>query len=247
VISTVRKGVVSVILGSFGIDGAGTMMTIVIWLHIDGDRHIFRQGIAATEGGMMRVTREKAAENREKIVTTAARLFRENGFDGVGLDAIMESAGLTHGGFYRHFGSKRDLAAEAVAHGLATSADRQAALPSLEALVSGYLSPEHRANRGNGCVIAALGSDMSRQGKKVRRALTAHARAQIDRLAGWTDGPNAMARRRRAIATLAGMVGTLILARAVEDVALSDEILAAGRTVFSAAPCRKTAGKSMRD
>ena len=67
----------------------------------------------------MRVTREKAAENREKIVATAARLFREHGFDGVGLDAIMESAGLTHGGFYRHFRSKNDLAAEAVAHGLA--------------------------------------------------------------------------------------------------------------------------------
>ena len=172
----------------------------------------------------MRVTREKAAENREKIVATAARLFRENGFDGVGLDAIMESAGLTHGGFYRHFRSKNDLAAESVAHGLATSAGRLAALPSLEALVSGYLSPEHRANRGNGCMIAALGSDMTRQGKGVRRALAADVRAQIDRLARWTDGPNAAARRRRAIATLAGMVGALILARAVEDPALSDEI-----------------------
>jgi TetR/AcrR family transcriptional repressor of nem operon len=77
----------------------------------------------------------------------------------------MESAGLTHGGFYRHFSSKSGLAAEAVAHSLATSADRQAALPSLEALVSDYLSSELRANRGNGCVIAALGSDMTRQGK----------------------------------------------------------------------------------
>jgi TetR/AcrR family transcriptional regulator, transcriptional repressor for nem operon len=195
---------------------------------------------AATKGGVMRVTREKAAENREKIVATAARLFRENGFDGVGLDAIMESAGLTHGGFYRHFRSKDDLAAEAVAHGLATSARRQAALPSLEALVSGYLSPEHRVNRGNGCVIAALGSDMTRQGKHVRRALTAHVRAQIDQLAGWTDGPNAAARRRRAIATLAGMVGALILARAVEDAALSDEILAAGRNACGTVQRRKT-------
>jgi TetR/AcrR family transcriptional repressor of nem operon len=183
------------------------------------------------EGAMMRVTREKAAEHREKIVATAARLFRENGFDGVGLDAIMKRAGLTHGGFYRHFRSKNDLAAEAVAHGLATNAGRQAGLPSLEALVSGYLSPKHRANLGNGCMIAALGSDMTRQGKKVRRALTAYVRAQIDRLAGWTDGSDGVARRRRAIATLAGMVGALILARAVEDAALSDEILAAGRTV----------------
>jgi TetR/AcrR family transcriptional regulator, transcriptional repressor for nem operon len=185
--------------------------------------------------------------NREAIVATAARLFRENGFDGVGLDAIMESAGLTHGGFYRHFRSKDDLAAEAVAHGLATSAGRQAALPSLKALVSSYLSPEHRANRGNGCMIAALGCDMTRQGKEVRRALTADVRAQIDRLAGWTDGPNAVARRRRAIATLAGMVGALILARAVGDAALSDEILAAGRTVCGSEQRPRTAGKSKRD
>jgi len=195
----------------------------------------------------MRVTREKAAENRERIVATAARLFRENGFDGVGIDAIMEAAGLTHGGFYRHFRSKNDLAAEAVAYGLATSHERQAARPSLETLVSGYLSPEHRANRENGCMIAALGSDMTRQGKKVRHALTATVRAEIDRLAGWTDGSDAVARRRRAIATLAGMVGALILARAGVDVALSDEILAAGRTVYGTGQRRKTAGKSRRD
>ena len=69
----------------------------------------------------MRVTREKAAENRERIVDTASRLFREKGFDGVGLDAIMKDAGLTHGGFYGHFGSKDDLAAEAVTRALELS------------------------------------------------------------------------------------------------------------------------------
>jgi TetR/AcrR family transcriptional regulator, transcriptional repressor for nem operon len=196
---------------------------------------------------MMRVTRQKAAENREKIVATAAQLFRKNGFDGVGLDAIMESAGLTHGGFYRHFRSKDDLAAEAVAHGLATNADRQAELPSLDALVSSYLSSEHRADLASGCTIAALGSDMTRQGKAVRRALAAHVRAQIDRLAGWTDGPNAVARRRRAIATLAELVGALILARAVDDAALSDEILDAGRAVCRTIRPRRTARKSTRD
>jgi TetR/AcrR family transcriptional repressor of nem operon len=208
---------------------------------------IYPVKVGSDDGGMMRVTRAKAAENREKIVATAARLFRENGFDGVGLDAIMENAGLTHGGFYRHFHSKNDLAAEAVAHSLATNANRQAALPSLEALVSGYLSPEHRANRGNGCVIAALGSDITRQRKEVRRALTAYVRAQIDRLTGWTEGHNALARRRRAIATLAGMVGALILARAVEEVALSDEILASGRTAYSATQRQRSAGKSKRE
>jgi TetR/AcrR family transcriptional repressor of nem operon len=195
----------------------------------------------------MRVTREEAAKNRERIVATAARLFRENGFDGVGIDAIMESAGLTHGGFYRHFRSKNDLAAEAVAHGLAAGAERQAAVPSMEALVSGYLSPEHRANRENGCVIAALGSDITRQGKEVRRALTASVRVGIDRLADLTNGSDTAARRRCAIAALAAMVGALILARAVDDVALSDEILAAGRTVRGTAKRRTNTGKSKRE
>jgi TetR/AcrR family transcriptional repressor of nem operon len=72
----------------------------------------------------MRVTREKAAENRERIVAAASRLFREKGFDGVGLDTIMDRAGLTHGGFYRHFASKDALAAEAVARALAVGAAR---------------------------------------------------------------------------------------------------------------------------
>lgn len=188
----------------------------------------------------MRVTREQAAENRARIVATAARLFREKGFDGIGLDAIMEEAGLTHGGFYRHFRSKDNLAAEAVAHGLAISADRHVASRSLEAFVSGYLSSEHRANRGNGCVIAALGSDMTRQGKGVRRALTAHVRARIDRLAGWMEGRGAAARRRQAIATFAGMVGALMLARAVDDRALSDEILAAARAAYGRHPAAGT-------
>ena len=73
----------------------------------------------------MRVTREKAAENRARIVETASRLFRERGFDGVGLDAIMKDVGLTHGGFYGHFTSKEDLAAEAVAHALEQGAELQ--------------------------------------------------------------------------------------------------------------------------
>src|SRR5579863_6004663 len=80
-------------------------MTNVIPLLIDGDRHICGQGCDCLKDSLMRVTREKAAENRENIVAVASRLFRENGFDGIGLDAIMQAAGLTHGGFYRHFDS----------------------------------------------------------------------------------------------------------------------------------------------
>lgn len=191
----------------------------------------------------MRVTREKAAENRERIVEEAARLFREKGFDGVGVDAIMQGAGLTHGGFYRHFQSKDDLAAEAVARGFAASVEHQAAHASLRDFVSGYLSPRHRDDRGSGCTIAALGCDMARQGLGVRKRLTAHVNAQLDRIAGWMGGRRAAARRKQAITTLSGLVGALVLARAVDDPKLSDEILAAARATHGGRPRATAASK----
>jgi len=176
----------------------------------------------------MRVTREKAAENRERIVAAASQLFREKGFDGVGVDAIMAGVGLTHGGFYRHFRSKDELAAEAVSRGLAASAAKQDDCSSLRDFVAGYLWPAHRDDPGGGCVIAALGSDIARQGQGVRRALTAYVGEHLARLARRIGGRR-QAARQRAIATLSGLVGALVLARAVDDPALSDEILAAAR------------------
>jgi TetR/AcrR family transcriptional regulator, transcriptional repressor for nem operon len=183
----------------------------------------------------MRVSRDKAAENRERIVNTASRLFREKGFDGVGVDAIMSGAGLTHGGFYGHFGSKDDLAAEAVTRALARSVEKQSGYTTLSDLVSEYLSERHCADRPNGCAIAALGADMARQRDGVRRGLTEHVRVQLDRFTRLLRNGPAARRRRRAIATLAGMVGALTLARAVDDPALSKEILAVARDSFAEA------------
>jgi TetR/AcrR family transcriptional regulator, transcriptional repressor for nem operon len=180
----------------------------------------------------MRVSREQAAENHERIVEAAARLFRRQGFDGVSLDTIMQDAGLTHGGFYGHFRSKDDLAAKAVARALEQSAQSQSRYTNIADLVSGYLSPRHCADLGNGCPIAALGADIVREGKGVRRGLTVHLRARFDRLAGLLKAGTQAERRKRAIATLAGMVGALTLARAVDEPALSKEILAAARDVF---------------
>ena len=182
----------------------------------------------------MRVTREKAAENRARIVATASRLFRENGFDGVGLDAIMKEAGLTHGGFYGHFSSKEDLAAKAVAHALEQAAALQSRYTNVADLVSGYLSERHLADRANGCALAALSGGMARRSEEVRCAATSYVRAQLERLAGLFRGA-AAARRRRAITTLAGIVGALALARAVDDPVLSDEILSTARQVFGSA------------
>lgn len=183
----------------------------------------------------MRVSRERAAENHEQIVETASRLFRAQGFDGASVEAIMRQAGLTHGGFYGHFKSKEDLAARAVAYALEQSAERQDKHADLGDLVSDYLSQRHCADRANGCAFAALGGEIVRQGKAVRRGLTAHLRAGFDRFARLLKGGSTADRRKRAIATLAGMVGALTLARAVDDPALSKEILAAARDVFGKA------------
>ena len=177
----------------------------------------------------MRGTREQAAGNRERIVEAAARLFRTQGFDGVGVDAIMKAAGLTHGGFYGHFGSKSDLVAEAVTSGLAENAKKQKSQSSVEELVARYLSPEHRLDIATGCLISAVGGELPRQTDKVRAPVTAYVSGQISRIADLVSARSAEARRKRAIATLSGLVGALILARAVGDPALSDEILDSAR------------------
>src|SRR3954470_4631551 len=120
---------------------------------------------STTSGEAMKVSREQAVENRERIVETAARLFRERGFEGVGVADLMKEAGLTHGGFYGHFSSKEDLIAEASARVLADSlagwnrlAERGGENP-LPALADTYLTKEHRDDPGAGCLFAALGPE----------------------------------------------------------------------------------------
>lgn len=191
----------------------------------------------------MRVSREQAVENRERIVETAARMFREHGFDGVGIDAIMNGAGLTHGGFYGHFRSKGDLAAEAVTHALEHSIEKQSRYTKLNDLVFGYLSGRHCADRANGCAMVALGADIARQNECVRGALTVYVRGQLDRFTCLLRNGTAVGRRRRAITTLAGLVGALTLARAVNDPALSEEILVTARDAFGG-PRRMAHGRS---
>jgi TetR/AcrR family transcriptional repressor of nem operon len=181
----------------------------------------------------MRVTREKVAENRERVVVMAAKLFAENGFAAVGIDAIMDGVGLTHGGFYKQFRSKQDLAAEALAQGLAASATQMQRHKTLAKYVQSYLSPRHRDNPGEGCLIAALASDVARQSDEVRDELTAHLPGVIARLAGLTGGDDPADARQQAIMALSGMVGALVLARAVNDKALSNEILATARAGLS--------------
>ncbi len=179
----------------------------------------------------MKVTREQTAANRERILDVAGALFRERGYDGIGVATIMKRAGLTHGGFYGHFASKDDLASQMTERVLAREGWIEALsgkqTPSVGEFVRGYLSPRHRDNAGRGCLFAALGSEAARQPRSVRRAFTEGFRVRLDRLIDLMPARSAAARRQRALATMSGLVGALVLARAVDDAELSDEILAA--------------------
>ena len=174
----------------------------------------------------MRVSKEKVAENRERILTAAARLFRERGLSGVGVDALTDAAGLTHGSLYSQFGSKEKLAAEALSHAVAASGDKLGGIDSLAAYAAQYLSDSHRDGPGTGCARAALGGETPRQGDAVRHSFTQGLRAMIGRITALL--PN-RAPEDAALAAAATLVGALVLARAVDDPDLSERILAAGR------------------
>ncbi|QDF95432.1 TetR family transcriptional regulator [Azoarcus sp. DD4] len=184
----------------------------------------------------MRVSREQAAENRERVVQTAARLFREHGFDGIGVADLMKEAGLTHGAFYGHFGSKDDLMAEASARALADSLAywqkriETAGDDGLPTILARYLSPAHRDHPGRGCAFAALGAEAQRHTPAVRQAMTAGLRPLIEVFSRLLPGRSKAAKRQKALAAFSGMVGALVLARAVDDEALSEEILQAVAT-----------------
>lgn len=179
----------------------------------------------------MKVSREQAANNRERVLDAATRLFRERGFDGIGVSDVMKDAGLTHGGFYGQFDSKEDLAEEVCSRSMAQSLEHWSRKLETEqgfdALLDHYLSAKHRDNAGQGCSLPALGADAPRRDKGVRRAFGNGVAAMIDLLAGALPGRLKAARRRKALTSLASMVGAVVLARAVDDRALSDEILEA--------------------
>lgn len=179
----------------------------------------------------MKVTKEKAEENRQQVIETSSRLFREKGFDGVGVSTLMQAAGLTHGGFYKQFESKDDLIAKATKAALDQTAQRMSSFigkdkrASLEKAVGLYLSGEHRNGVAEGCAFAALGPDVARHGPEARRVMQRGIEDQLEFLESLvgTEGENSD--REEAIAIMATMVGALVLARAVEDTTLSSEIL----------------------
>ncbi|NJO36825.1 MAG: TetR/AcrR family transcriptional regulator [Rhizobiales bacterium] len=181
----------------------------------------------------MRVSRIQAAENRQAVINVASRLFRERGFDGVGLKDLMKGAGLTQGAFYKQFASKEDLAAQASRRALESAFSRwsaaAAATPQdpLGAVIAFYLSMEHREEKADGCPIVALGSDAARQSIDVKASFEAGIREYLELLGSWVGEAEGDEPSGKAMAILSTMVGAVLLSRAVNDERLSKRFLQA--------------------
>lgn len=182
----------------------------------------------------MRVSRAQSEENRQAVIIEASRLFREHGFDGIGLSGLMQAAGLTQGGFYKKFKSKDDLARQAMAGALAkgrakwTDLIAKTKVDRLAAFVRRYLADDHRDNIGQGCSFVALGGDAARRNDpELKEIFEVEARAYLDLLDGILSAEPDEATRDRSAAILSTMVGALLLSRVVRDPALSERFLRA--------------------
>lgn len=181
----------------------------------------------------MRVSRVQAEENRQTVIDVASRLFREHGFDGIGLKDLMAGAGMTQGAFYKQFESKDDLAAQASRRALENALGRWTAAAAsnpddpLTAVVDFYLSLDHCAERADGCPVVALGSDAARHGPDVKASFQAGIQEYLDLLDGWIDGADGSQPDSKAMAILSTMVGAVLLARAVNDKRMSKRFLQA--------------------
>ena len=188
---------------------------------------------------MMSIMRNKNSTARaaakeathERIVAVASRAIRRSGYDGTGVADIMKEAGLTHGAFYAHFASREAMLAEAAGKACADSdvaaADVAAKAPpvmALESMLKAYLSKEHVQRVEMGCPLAALGSETSRQAPEVRRVATQHIKEMIDLITRQSPDWGQPDAHERALVTLSTMVGSLLLARAVDDPSLSDSL-----------------------
>jgi TetR/AcrR family transcriptional repressor of nem operon len=185
---------------------------------------------------VMRTTKQNARTaakeaSHERIVSVAARAIRRSGYDGTGVADIMKEAGLTHGAFYAHFESREAMLAEAASRACAESAAATAKLmasgPPQEALATmlrAYLSRLHIEHAEMGCPLAALGSETPRQTPEVRRVSTRHIKEMIDFVARQSPDWGQPSAHEQALVTVATMVGTLLLARAVDEPALADSL-----------------------
>ncbi|MEO5797391.1 MAG: TetR/AcrR family transcriptional regulator [Rhodoferax sp.] len=200
---------------------------------------------------MPRVSRAQTDSNRLAIETAAARLFRSRGIQGLSLADLMAEVGLTHGGFYGHFASKDALAAVACAQAFEQSTarwtQRAAAQPdpaaALGAIVQAYLTPQSRDDVGTGCPLPSLAGDVAREpaDKPIRAAYLAGTHRLLSVLLPLQNTGDPAIDRSQSLAQLSTLVGALVLARATQGDALSDELLNAARehllaTISATAP-----------
>ena len=195
----------------------------------------------------MRYSKEHKQETHARIVKKASVKLREKGAHGIGVADLMKDAGLTHGGFYAHFDSREALVIEAFNFAMDRANERwrkvaEEVTPEkrLATIVDGYLSAVHRDNPGQGCAIPALGAEIARESLKTRKAFSAKLEQMIDMMADQIlDVPRKTA-RKQAMATVATMMGTIVMSRIAGNGELSDEILSAGReTVLGRAAAAK--------
>ena len=184
----------------------------------------------------MRKSRKEAAETRQRIVEAASEEFRRNGIDTTGLSELMSAAGLTHGGFYKHFESKEKVVAESIAFGIESMIDAwsrtlSSAPPklALQTAITEYLSTNHRDDVASGCPFSALGSEMARNKNSVREAATAGFLKMVDLIAGQLSGMTRAAARKEALWIFSTMMGAVVMARVVTDPEISESILREAR------------------
>jgi TetR/AcrR family transcriptional repressor of nem operon len=178
-------------------------------------------------------SRAEKAKTHERIGALASKRFREKGLEGIGIAELMKQAGLTVGGFYKHFGSRDDLVAQALGsavgpwEGLVDAAASGGPPVTYDSLVDAYLSETHRNHPGTGCPVGALAGDVARSDKRTRAVLTKQVSGKIEWLADLireASGEDNGAARSRAIMSVCALVGALTVSRAVSDEQLSREI-----------------------
>lgn len=173
------------------------------------------------------------AKNHQRVLEVAAARFREAGVDGIGVADLMKDAGLTHGGFYRHFGSREELVAAAVEQALADGGQAVAAIADskldrktlLAALIDSYLSLAHRDTLASSCAVTTLAGDVARSNERARAAYTRQVEIYLEVLGKLIAADKHKPRRARSMAALATLVGAVSMARAVNDDKVSREIL----------------------
>lgn len=185
----------------------------------------------------MRYPAEQKAQTHQQIVELAAREFRGKGLQGIGIANLMAQVGLTHGGFYAHFKDRDALVEEAVVCAAEESFRRliavaQEASPGQEvaAMLDDYLSPTHRDEPGQGCVLPALAAEIAGQADSVRKAFTRSLKANVGKMARYMPGKDERTRSTQAMALISGMAGGVLVARAVSDPKLSALLLESVRT-----------------